>query len=57
VRKRQAGITPLAQSSEVWQVATLFETVLLSVSSPGFYHDVFVRKQPSAMMDARLRKR
>lgn len=55
VRKlQQAGITPLAQSSEVWQVATLFETVLLSVSSPGFYHDVFVRKQPSAMMDARF---
>ena len=55
VRKlQQAGITPLAQSSEIWQVATLFETVLLSVSSPAFYQDVFVRKQPSAIMDARF---
>ncbi len=51
---QQAGITPLAQSSEIWQVATLFETVLLSVSNPAFYQDVFVRKQPSAFMDARF---
>lgn len=55
VRKlQQAGITPLAQSSEIWQVATLFESVLLSVSSPAFYQDIFVRKQASAFMDARF---
>ncbi len=51
---RQAGITPLAQSSEAWQVATLFETLALAESGPAYYRQLFVDVSPSAFADARL---
>ncbi|MDC8758250.1 ABC transporter substrate-binding protein [Janthinobacterium sp. hw3] len=51
---KQAGITPLAQSSEAWQVATLFETLVLAESGPGYYRELFVQKNPAAFADARL---
>jgi len=51
---QQAGIVPLAQSSEPWQVATLFETLVLAESGPSFYRDLFVRKDPHAFADPRL---
>lgn len=53
-RLRQAGVTPLAQSSEAWQVATLFETLVLAESGPAFYRELFVDLHPRAFADARL---
>jgi len=54
-RLKQAGVTPLAQSSEAWQVATLFETLVLAESGPAYYRELFVQKNPEAYADPRLR--
>lgn len=51
---RQAGVTPLAQSSEAWQVATLFETLVLAESGPAYYRSLFVDLNPAAFGDARM---
>lgn len=51
-----AGLTPLAQSSEPWQVGTLFETLVLAEGGPAFHRQLFERRDPSAAADARLLK-
>ena len=51
---RQAGVTPLAQSSEAWQVATLFETLVLAESGPAYYRSLFVDLNPAAFGDTRM---
>ncbi len=51
---RAAGIAPLVQSSEPWQVATLFENVLLATAGPEYYRELFVRQSPQAAADPRL---
>ena len=51
---QREGIIPLAQSSEPWQLASLFEALLLSESSPEFYRRAFVKKDPSAFSDIRF---
>lgn len=51
---QKAGIPALAQSSEAWQVATLFESLVLAESGPAFYRDVFVNKDPRAFSDRRF---
>ena len=48
-----AGVQPLAQSSEAWQVAALFENLVLAESGPRFYRELFVRRSPAAAFDAR----
>ncbi|NVD98757.1 ABC transporter substrate-binding protein [Massilia sp. BJB1822] len=53
VKLRQAGIVPLAQSSEPWQVTTLFETLVLS-EGLRFYRDLFEKRDATAYADARL---
>lgn len=53
-RLKQAGVVPLAQSSEAWQVATLFETLVLAESGPAYYRRLFVDMHPNAYNDARL---
>ncbi|WP_184038419.1 ABC transporter substrate-binding protein [Chitinivorax tropicus] len=45
---QQAGIRPLAQSSEPWQVATLFESLVLAEGGAQFYGQVFVKQAPTA---------
>lgn len=52
-RLQQAGVVVLAQSSEPWQVSTLFETLVLAEGA-GFYGDLFVRKDARAFADRRL---
>lgn len=52
-RLRAAGIQPLAQSSEAWQVAALFENLVLAESGPAFYRALFVRFDPAAAADRR----
>jgi glucose/mannose transport system substrate-binding protein len=51
---RAAGIAPLVQSSEPWQVATLFENLLLASGGPEYYRELFVRQNPQAAADPRL---
>ena len=51
---KKACITPLAQSSEAWQVATLFETLVLAEGGPAYYRQLFVDLNPRAFHDARL---
>ncbi|MET3116619.1 glucose/mannose transport system substrate-binding protein [Undibacterium sp. GrIS 1.8] len=51
---KQAGVIPLAQSSEPWQVATLFENLVLSEAGAGFYNELFVKKDVEAFSDARF---
>ena len=48
-----AGVEPLAHSSEPWQVATLFENLVLAASGPDFYRELFVRRSPAAAFDER----
>ncbi|MES2264382.1 MAG: ABC transporter substrate-binding protein [Pseudomonadota bacterium] len=50
---QQAGVVPLAQSSEPWQVTTLFETLVLSEGA-AFYRDLFQKRDAAAYTDARL---
>jgi len=50
---RAAGIAPLAQSSESWQVAALFENLVLAESGPEFYRELLVKRSPAAAADRR----
>lgn len=52
-RLRAAGVAPLAQSSEAWQVAALFENLVLAESGPAFYRELFVQRSPAAASDGR----
>ncbi|MES2321348.1 MAG: ABC transporter substrate-binding protein [Pseudomonadota bacterium] len=51
---RAAGVVPLVQSSEPWQVATLFENLVLAESGPDYYRELFVRQSAQAALDKRL---
>jgi len=51
---RTAGVAPLVQSSEPWQVAALFENLVLAEGGPEYYRELFVRQSPQAVMDKRL---
>lgn len=52
-RLLRAGVQPLAQSSEGWQVAALFENLVLAESGPAFYRELFVQRSPAAAADRR----
>ncbi|HZX25620.1 MAG TPA: ABC transporter substrate-binding protein [Telluria sp.] len=54
VKLRAAGVAPLVQSSEAWQVATLFENIVLSVGGADYYRDLFVHQSARAAADPRL---
>jgi glucose/mannose transport system substrate-binding protein len=51
---RQAGVVPLAQSSEPWQVATLFENLVLAQGGVDYYRALLVEQAPAAFADERL---
>jgi glucose/mannose transport system substrate-binding protein len=53
-RLRNAGITPIAWSDENWQVATVFEPVLLSYAGPELYERLVRGKHPEAWLDRRV---
>ncbi len=53
-RLRAAGHAPLVQSSESWQVATLFENLVLAGGGPEYFRELFVRQSPQAVADRRL---
>lgn len=52
-RLRAASVVPLAQSSEAWQVAALFENLVLATGGPVFYRSLFVQRSPAAAADRR----
>ncbi|WP_342620158.1 ABC transporter substrate-binding protein [Rhodoferax sp. GW822-FHT02A01] len=53
---QQAGIRPLAWSDEPWQIATVFETVLLGEAGPTLYQDLIVRRHSAAWLDPRVER-
>ncbi|MGY0215778.1 ABC transporter substrate-binding protein [Endozoicomonadaceae bacterium StTr2] len=46
---RNAGIEPLAIGREDWQLATLFETVLLGTQGVDFYRKALIELDPAAL--------
>ena len=51
---RAHGVTPLAWSDEPWQIATVFETVLLSEGGPALYADLASTQKWSSWQDVRV---
>ncbi|WKB51137.1 ABC transporter substrate-binding protein [Eleftheria terrae] len=45
---RQAGYLPVAWSDEPWQVATVFEALLLAEGGPALYQRLIVERDPDA---------
>ncbi len=48
------GIKPLAWSDEPWQMATVFESVLLGEAGPALYRELMVQRKGSAWMNPRV---
>ena len=48
------GIKPLAWSDEAWQMATVFESVLLGEAGPALYSELIVQRKSAAWMDPRV---
>ena len=46
---QKASIAPLSLSGESWQLANIFESVLLAEGGPAFYRDALVKHKPDAM--------
>lgn len=56
-RKLQAsGIKPLAWSDEPWQMATVFESVLLGEAGVPLYRELIVRRRSAAWLDPRVER-
>lgn len=53
---RTAGITPVAFSDEPWQVATVFEAMLLSEAGPALYRRMLEQRDLSAFDDPALER-
>jgi glucose/mannose transport system substrate-binding protein len=51
-RLRSLGIRPLAWSDEAWQVATVFEALLLSEVGPALYRELVQARRPQAWLDS-----
>ncbi|AKJ26778.1 ABC transporter substrate-binding protein [Caldimonas brevitalea] len=52
VALQRAGHTPVAWSDEPWQVATVFEAMLLAEGGPQLYQQLLVARDPQAYADA-----
>lgn len=53
---RRAGVAPLAWSDEPWQLATVFETLLLSEGGPALYGELAAVQRWQAWQDPRVAK-
>src|SRR5882672_5146527 len=51
---RKAGVTPLAWSDEPWQIATVFETLLLAEGGPVLYAELAATQRWQAWQDPRV---
>lgn len=54
VKLKAVGVMPLAQSSEPWQLATLFENLILAESGPEYHRELFVKQNAQAVFDHRF---
>jgi glucose/mannose transport system substrate-binding protein len=50
------GIKPLVWSDEPWQIATVFESVLLGEAGASLYRELIVQRKSSAWMDPRVER-
>lgn len=48
---KEKGITPLVIGKEAWQLATVYEAIVLSVGGPDLYRKAFVEHDMSAFRD------
>ncbi|MEJ6001974.1 ABC transporter substrate-binding protein [Paucibacter soli] len=55
-RLRAAGVTPVAFSDEPWQVATVFEAMLLSEAGPALYKRMLVQRDLASFDDPALER-
>ncbi len=53
---RAAGVVPVAFSDEPWQVATVFEVLLLGEAGPALYRRMLVQHDPKAFEDPALER-
>jgi len=53
---RAIQVKPLAWSDEPWQMATIFESILLAETGPALYADLIVQRKSSAWMDPRVER-
>ncbi|MBB4842187.1 glucose/mannose transport system substrate-binding protein [Paucibacter oligotrophus] len=53
---RAAGVTPVAFSDEPWQVATVFEALLLGEAGPALYRRMMVQQDVQAFDDPALER-
>jgi glucose/mannose transport system substrate-binding protein len=53
---KAAGITPLAHGGQPWQDATVFETVVLGIGGPEFYHKALVELDDASLRSATMIK-
>jgi glucose/mannose transport system substrate-binding protein len=53
---RAAGVTPVAFSDEPWQVATVFEALLLSEAGPALYRRMLEQRDVAAFDDPALER-
>jgi glucose/mannose transport system substrate-binding protein len=53
---KAAGVTPLAWSDEAWQIATVFESLLLSEAGPALYLELVTQRNSAAWLDPRVEK-
>ena len=56
LKLHKAGIAPLAQSSEPWQIATLFETLMLAEGGASFFRNFSSNNNPLIFSDSRIAK-
>ena len=56
VKLRAAGIRPIAWSDEPWQVATVFEAVLLAEAGAPLYRELVTARNPQAWDDVRVER-
>ncbi|RQO63082.1 carbohydrate ABC transporter substrate-binding protein [Paucibacter sp. KBW04] len=56
VALRAAGVTPVAFSDEPWQVATVFEALLLGEAGPALYRRMMVQQDVQAFDDPALER-
>jgi glucose/mannose transport system substrate-binding protein len=49
-----AGVAPLAQSTEPWQVATLFEGLVLADGGQALHRELFVRHERGVLRQTRV---
>jgi len=51
---QKAGMIPVAMGGQNWQEATLFESIVVGVGGPEFYHKTMVAADPAALQSPKM---